>query len=512
MRPSILAVGLLFCAWTAWAGNVTSESCGNGCTRWKISRPVTTPDGRPERQAEVRVTTQDIITIAAGGCITAPSPEQPRVPFAQYRDSNSVQLGGGFVFVPGVTSGLVPIARMTDNEWVVSRAVESISDSAVAFAFAVGDNRGGLPQCRPGSPEQYAIVTIRKGAAPPTPKAFDLAFDRYDENGFALNPFFEGQVHPKPGPLKAISPKLCRYFQLDKKGMVDTSVCTRQRPYFDRYPRWDGAFRPCPLNLKNRLHGHVNWAPVSVTGRLTFTELSDDGDLNFELVPDTGGLLTSENSGSLHVELAAYELQHLMTTEWKAFDQAVRARDFVGARKLLTGDLGTRAEVIGVLGLDSEHFSFAEIHPVYGLAAKRPGTADDWYILARNFGNEGDCSRFDHRQLRDELTISIAGHGQPVLNSTRTDRKVKTSRDRLMLAYQLRPPEEHAVADDFVSVTWTPSASDDAGPVTAIPSATIVTRDSTLGPGQRELLCSLPGSAKYELCRRLRREARAGKK
>ena len=56
---------------------------------------------------------------------------------------------------------------------------------------------------------------------------------------------------------------------------------------------------------------------------------------------------------------------------------------------------GRRAIVTGLMGLDSEHGGYSELHPVYAMAIQtqpsQPGE-DTWMIFARNWGGEGFCS------------------------------------------------------------------------------------------------------------------------
>jgi hypothetical protein len=57
-----------------------------------------------------------------------------------------------------------------------------------------------------------------------------------------------------------------------------------------------------------------------------------------------------------------------------------------------------RAVVIGLVGLDSAHTVYSELHPVYAMAIEMNSDPADntWIVFARNTGNEGACAVEDH--------------------------------------------------------------------------------------------------------------------
>jgi hypothetical protein len=103
---------------------------------------------------------------------------------------------------------------------------------------------------------------------------------------------------------------------------------------------------------------------------------------------------------------AAETIRQFKTEWWKDFRKSVgirkiqtkKEKDF--AKKFLTNK---RAVVIGLLNLDCVHKCYTELHPVYAIAinirteVRGDGTVDEvWAIFARNWGNEGWCSKDQH--------------------------------------------------------------------------------------------------------------------
>src|SRR5262249_47028594 len=146
--------------------------------------------------------------------------------------------------------------------------------------------------------------------------------------------------------------------------------------------------------------GHTNWETVTYKGPIFWEDHSNptfgDDDYNFLIdTPDSDGVTsggTRDNQDRVKLEFQAREtIDHFdNTTFWNQFHQAVDDDD-QSARNLVDGK---EAVAIGLLGLDREHESKSEIHPVYALAIHTStNPADDtWAIFVRNYGNEGWCS------------------------------------------------------------------------------------------------------------------------
>jgi hypothetical protein len=156
------------------------------------------------------------------------------------------------------------------------------------------------------------------------------------------------------------------------------------------------------------LSGHLNWFVSTYTGKIkwddwsgTFNLLhptkSGDDDYNFFLFPDSGTGLTAAKPQWIGLEFDSDEVvDRIDKGWWNNFHDQVKNNggpDGAAAQSIANAP----AIAIGLMGLDSEHGAFTELHPVYGLAihinsdAGHVGT-DDWVFLARNFGNEGYCS------------------------------------------------------------------------------------------------------------------------
>jgi hypothetical protein len=141
-----------------------------------------------------------------------------------------------------------------------------------------------------------------------------------------------------------------------------------------------------------------------------------DGDYDWSLKPDDNAGLTLENAPRpttpgapkspqyIHVEFDAEETTDapFATPLWNMFRRyldpvcggAAYTCDEAKGREMVDG---RRAIVTGLLGLDSEHGGYSELHPVYAMAIEtKPNPADpnddNWMVFARNWGNEGYCS------------------------------------------------------------------------------------------------------------------------
>jgi len=162
---------------------------------------------------------------------------------------------------------------------------------------------------------------------------------------------------------------------------------------------------------KERAKGHVNWEPATYEGTISFGSSSDDFDWTWNFKPINQEGLTQQNHGSvtgkpeyIHAEFDATEtVRGFMTKTWSEIregfdcfeDEPGCKQKNIAARKLVAGK---RAIVTGLVGLDTEHGGYSELHPVYAMAIEvDPDPSNDtWILFIRNRGNEGFCSRHDH--------------------------------------------------------------------------------------------------------------------
>ena len=88
------------------------------------------------------------------------------------------------------------------------------------------------------------------------------------------------------------------------------------------------------------------------------------------------------------------------------------------------------AVVAGLIGLDSEHGAYSELHPTYAMAIHTDSsvTDDQWAFFARNWGDEGFCSQ---DQLLGRLAVD-AVHSRPGqrhrLHSDKAGREIEQQR------------------------------------------------------------------------------------
>jgi hypothetical protein len=284
------------------------------------------------------------------------------------------------------------------------------------------------------SPMDHVLPTAeaqRNCTTPPNP--FELVAQQFsknapptDVNGFLLNPQWGWQVNcpVQSEPTlenfpDSIDPRMCKKY--------DFSDCTgsNKQTSFDPV----GFCPMCNLGRRreNRELGHVNWFPVTYTGDICFHNTSyPDMDYTFSLRPKMRAGLTRWNHPSkpdrngkpqnpavlpqaIHVEFDSRETVIFFRSKlWSQFrDHASPCRwwDFrnscnkAEAMKMISVK---RAVVFGLMGLDSEHDIYSELHPVYAIAIEiNPDHRDNtWILFARNIGNEGNCSSLDHPLTR----------------------------------------------------------------------------------------------------------------
>jgi hypothetical protein len=233
----------------------------------------------------------------------------------------------------------------------------------------------------------------------------------FDDNMFPFNPDWAYFLHYHQPPN---ADQLCRQFVLPLS-------CTSQPTNYDAAGA-DPSYLICQHGrtaAPGSFTGHVNWEPATYEGTLQWEEHAPPGtddEYSLQLYPfNLDGATAGNNGGdSMHIEFDSDETIDHFDDDfwWKTFHSGVDDSD--GAAHGFID--GTLAEVTGLVGIDTVHTPAAELHPVYGIAiednngyakdVKRTGN-DLWAFFARNWGNEGYCSRLDHGIHLRKLTVRI---------------------------------------------------------------------------------------------------------
>ena len=288
--------------------------------------------------------------------------------------------------------------------------------------------QGSTDTAAQGSPE----TTLHLLSSREPPPAIDV-------NGFLLRPRWLGAGLGNGVPDIG---RLCR-FRVPTGELAERFMLVTKGPclsaYEDSVVTLNEATSTVLLGLAcntnsamGHVRGHVNWFPVTVTGRLTWDEFEGeephDNDVNVNLAAPEPNALTTGNpqidgKPVYHLEFNFREtLGRLKRGSW---DQARKwESEYAGALRELSGDSSDGAQswwvalrdslahrdamrrlvnsrvanVTGVYGLDGVHEFQAEIHPVFSMAVLidtvvRAGHAhEQWAVMVRDRGNEGECS------------------------------------------------------------------------------------------------------------------------
>jgi hypothetical protein len=272
----------------------------------------------------------------------------------------------------------------------------------------------------------------------PIPRApLDLWWEAVDENYLPLNPdwWIHQHVNPNAKPPEPRHPNSnekngCDRFR-EKRGTLVRGMsreCTMSDPDVDK-ANIKSFFCYLAGLPSSAINGHANWAAVTYTGKIYFDVANnglnndglleghgpiEDGDYDWLFVTDgdrglsTGSVEDSKRAieknrlpagvNALGMEFSSRETidQFGETGWWREFRRKVDGNTDE-ARKLVWGK---DAIVIGLIGFDNEHGSYetgarVELHPVWGLAIRDDSNPNEdvWAIFARNWGNEGSCSK-----------------------------------------------------------------------------------------------------------------------
>ena len=463
------------------------DSPGHTVTTCRIDRPVVTQ--RAFQYRGIRFRSGDVVTIEAGGCVATGNSADSWRRFVDPTGRDANRLFHGLIRIPGHPpgGGLVRLQTLVGRPLTIPTPLPP-GNSFLSVGYEDNDyrdngyanhNNGPGDQCRldrDGGPA-WLSLTIRHGEEQPLVQApLNLVATDLDASGALINPRFGWETRHDDHP--------------------NTSVLCAGFPYQSRSDEARGVFLgnpPCTTDLTgidvaagfnavlcrasgppDKLHGHVNWYPATVAGRVTWAGHSDwiqkgDDDYSFRLYPANGGMLTSAYPNAIDVEFDSQEtIDHFGSGWWRSFQEAVERDDGTvaenGAASRIVDD--HEAVVTGLAGLSAEHEASSQLHPVYAMALhlSSDATKDRWAFFARNWGNEGFCSRNQHYWDVSPLSIFIPGP-EGATDFTLIDQDVKANGDfgirasfvnaGVLLSFDLGAPESRAIADGLVSIRWT---------------------------------------------------------
>ena len=309
--------------------------------------------------------------------------------------------------------------------------------------------------------------------APPPHLPFDLTprdaddFDhsksslnpRWDYfNGIPRNPLWASQRYDNtlPNPSAQCAASIWSYHASDWAG------CTTDKVWINQAKCGGG--------------GHVNWRAVTYTGDIQWESHAwNDDDYNIRinrndlaLYGDDKAIYTTSNQDSVGMEFDSDETIDPFSEIhqwWHNFRSAVDS----GSSNPL-GINGRKAVVIGLLGMDYEHSSFTELHPLYALAINPEG--DKWAFFVRNWGDEGYCSYGrTHWGLQK---VSLLLENTEASNGVVTASAVFGTKGTDISAYfvpsqgevvevQLPDPHENGFVVGDLEIQWTPASGTKIG-------------------------------------------------
>lgn len=370
---------------------------------------ITEPNVGQRLTAYPQITFQprDSVLVQAGGCVQTGGHGKTWKRYVNPSGPNSDRLYHGLIQLPGVQSDLVRIAGVIDRPISIPSNMNSqnaflrlgYEDDGYGDNGYWGHDDGTEDQCK-NVGNAFVTLTITHnapqtlGAAP-----FDLVFSETDTNDFPLNPEWAWQ-RDHAGALPDADTQ-CFTFPNN----FSNPACTTQSPSIDEPEGWNATW--CAAGANHSIHGHVNWMPSTWQGSIAWDGHSSPGtddDYNINLTPPNAQGLTVSSDGTIHSEFDSDEtIDHFHTPWWEAFHSAVDNGD-ANARAMIDGKT---AIVTGLVGLDCEHGCATEMHPVYALAihVNSDPQDDTWAIFARNWGDEGYCSQYQH--LLDSTRIAF---------------------------------------------------------------------------------------------------------
>jgi hypothetical protein len=256
-------------------------------------------------------------------------------------------------------------------------------------------------------------------------RQWDLVPHGFDVNGLPENPEWGWQVNGG---------------SIAKDGNFTSSClakgCSSQEVSFDSASltasNWPDHLLFNVCNFDTGPAGHRNWTDVTYTGTVTWVEHSSsftgDDDYNMRNKPPTfhtdpaGTSFANNTPDNAHeVSFIGLEFDSDETIDhfdqnafWKKFHQTVDNMPDEAVGGMIDGH---DVVVVGLMGFDEMHDAHSEIHPVHALAiregtqgqeleAVNPGH-DRWFFFVRNWGDEGECSRYQHYLQTNVITLQI---------------------------------------------------------------------------------------------------------
>ena len=463
------------------------DNPGHTITTCRIDKPIVTQ--RAFQYRGIRFRPGDVVTIEAGGCVATANTAESWYRYVDPAGRNANRLFHGLIGIPGHPpgGGLVRIQTLVGRPLTIPTPLPP-GNSFLSLGYEDSDyrddgysnhNNGPGDQCRldrDGGPA-WVSLTIRHSDEQPLDRApLDLVATELDANGALINPRFAWETRHDDHPNASV---LCAGFPYQSRSDESRGVflgnppCTTDLTGVDVASGFNAVL--CRASgPPDKLHGHVNWNPATVTGRVAWSGHSDwtqkgDDDYSFRLFPASGGMLTSSYPSAIDVEFDAGEtIDHFGSEWWRSFQDAVEREDGTvaenGAASQMVDD--HEAVVIGLAGISAEHESSSQLHPVYAMALHLSGDAanDRWAFFARNWGNQGFCSRNQHYWDVSPLSLFIPGP-DGATDFVLVDHEVKANRDfgirasfvngGVLLSFDLGAPESRAIADGFVRIRWT---------------------------------------------------------
>lgn len=423
-------------------------------TTWRIDRPDIKQEEKQYRQIVFKP--GDRVVVQAGGCTRRggfPPPNGPAVPYLAGENLQSGEkIYEGTIYIPGVTpfktkQDVASAIGTHDIAWTVNDP-----NMFLTLGFHDNDysdnNYNDIDDIDSGPCKGlgYAFVQLeihhgavpRGGGEPPASKMpMNLVWDREDDNGLPLDPSWQWEkdrpgTHPDPVAL-------C---DLRTAGIPN---CTSQPISEDSTPNV-AVNTGCNIvgaTGSDQNAGHRNWGPATVTGSVTLTAgysnylgasawVGWDADMDFLMKPRTGTGIVKENAddknSSFSMEFDGEEVlfDHSKSSFWWSQLYGVedddRAKAMFNPGGTWSGNTYTLpatrpyddSVVVGLVGLDCRHDCFAELHPVYAMAAHLDATStsdDQWAVFARNWGDEGSCGGQDHQIELQTIALRIPRKG-----------------------------------------------------------------------------------------------------
>lgn len=443
----------------------TPDTGERDCT---INKPEVKKKG-PIVYTKVTFLPGDQVTVTAGGCVQTGGFRKTWKRYVNPSGKNSDRFYHGLINLPGVTAQgkLERIVNYVDKTFTVQGGplVLGYEDDDYSDNGYNDHDDGTEDQCKHVG-AAWVKLHIKPAAAPPPPtevKPLDVVAGALDYNGLPLNPRWGREVKDNVHP---DAPVLCG--GLKAKNPLGTPPCSDQFT-------WTNVATLNPNHTicgetdgwGDKVHGHLNWTPATYMGTVHWEDHALDDDYDWAFWPANQSGLTTANPNAIHMEFDSDEtVDNISAGLWNTFHDMVDLANPTPG--IVFGDIPTHhpeAIAIGLLGLDVEHDSYSELHPLFGLAihVKDDPADDQWAILSRNWGNEGFCSDTLETLEIDSLTFFIPHANAGVTTKqaafySNNDGKtfsVTPQNGGALVTFYLGRPDERTVIMGDIHLTWT---------------------------------------------------------